>query len=462
MENNEDIRFKKLIENSHDGIALLDKAFNIIYSSSSAERILGWKKADRIGQSITELIHPDERQRVKSDLNDSLKSPLQSKTCIFKFRHFNGHFIWLEGIFTNFLCDPDINSIICNFRDISQKKKDEDLSQQTVQELLAYRYSLDESAIVAITDHKGIIKHVNDNFCKISQYSKDELIGQDHRIINSGYHDKAYIRDLWVTIARGKVWRGEFKNKAKDGSYYWVDTSIVPFLNEKGKPYQYLSIRWDITEHKKAISSLQESEQRYSDLFHLSPLPKWIYSVDTLRFLNVNEAALKHYGYSRAEFLSMTIRDIGPIEENHKMNKTVTREKKNTSYRHKVVIHRKKNQEIIYVDVCSDYINYKGEAAIVVLATDITERLNYIKAIEEQNEKLIEIAWMQSHLVRAPLARIKGLIPLINAAKENVIERDMMLDYLLLSANELDEAITTITNKTNIGATKKPFTRTTI
>lgn len=129
-------------------------------------------------------------------------------------------------------------------------------------ELELVRAALDRSAIVAVTDGRGKIIHVNQKFCEISGYPRNELIGQDHRIINSGYHSKEFFKELWQTILPGNVWEGEIRNKSKSGRFYWVYTTIVPFLDENKIPYQFVSIRFEITERKRAEEQLRIYAQK--------------------------------------------------------------------------------------------------------------------------------------------------------------------------------------------------------
>jgi PAS domain S-box-containing protein len=202
------------------------------------------------------------------------------------------------------------------------------------------------------------------------------------------------------------------------------------------------------SERKRFAFTQEESEKRYSDLFHLSPQPMWVYTIDTLKFEDVNDAAIKNYGYTREEFMAMTIKDIRPPADFELMKDVITNNLNYEDYTiNNIHRHTKKSGEIIYAEVRGNTFDYKGKKAKIVFANDVTERILYIQAIERQNTKLREIGWIHSHLIRGPLARIMGLIDLFRNHKQDLEDHSQILDYVLVSADELDSIIKDITCK---------------
>ncbi|EFV75974.1 MULTISPECIES: PAS domain S-box protein [Cytobacillus] len=174
----------------------------------------------------------------------------------------DGSFYWVDTTIVPFLNKKNKPYQYVSIRtDISALKSAAASLKSSLKDVNDIKFALDQSSIIAFTDEKGTITNVNEKFCEISQYSREELIGQNHSILNSGLHSKEFFKNLWKTIGQGEVWKGEIRNKAKDGSYYWVHTTIVPFLNANGKPYQYLSIRNDITERKKTEEVLHQQDK---------------------------------------------------------------------------------------------------------------------------------------------------------------------------------------------------------
>jgi diguanylate cyclase (GGDEF)-like protein/PAS domain S-box-containing protein len=181
---------------------------------------------------------------------------------------------------------------------------------------LALAAALDHHAIVAITDGRGVIAHVNDRFCTISGYTREELLGQDHRLLNSGHHPRAYMREMWRTILRGQVWHGEFCNRAKDGRLYWVQSTIVPVMGHEGRPRQFIAIRTEITDQKRIAAELQSSESRFRRLFDLSSDALLLLDVDRGCFVDANLAAAHMLGLDEpTELIGVSLEALSPAQQ---------------------------------------------------------------------------------------------------------------------------------------------------
>jgi PAS domain S-box-containing protein len=294
--------YRLLVEGVEDyAILMLDPGGRISSWNTGAERIKGYKAAEIQGRHYSIFFTPEDLER------HAPERQLQIATAEGHFagegwrRRKDGSLFWASITLTALRDEAgNLRGFSKVTRDISQRKRAEEELQKLVKDLSDVKFALDRAAILAITDAQGIITDVNDKFCQTSKYSREELIGQTHRLVNSGYHPKEFFRNLWSTITRGHVWHGEIRNRAKDGSYYWVDTTIVPFLDDQGKPFQYLAIRFEITDRKNA-EELLVREKRGSDLERkrlgtvLELLPVGVFISDSTGKNSANEFHDSHH-----------------------------------------------------------------------------------------------------------------------------------------------------------------------
>jgi PAS domain S-box-containing protein len=272
-------RFRLLVSSVKDyAIFMLNPAGQVISWNEGAERIKGYNKEEIIGRDISVFYTAEGLQRGEPQNNLSRARAYGRFENEGERVRKDGTIFWANVVFNAIY---DTNGELMGFakvtRDITERKKlelqlkqfNEGLEEQVKKktaELTDYKYALDQFSIVSIADEKGVIRYVNDNFCKISGYTAAEQIGLQHCIVGSHRHPAQFIEDLWLTISKGGVWKGEFCNEAKDESIYWVDMTIIPFLDEKNEPYEYLVLEGDITERKKAVELLSRSYQDIREL----------------------------------------------------------------------------------------------------------------------------------------------------------------------------------------------------
>lgn len=248
--------YEALVSNLPVGVFRIDNALRFRYASPLEEKLSGVAHRDIVGHRMDDVLTPEVIEALKPHL---LKALTGERTDFsFSFSAKDGHVAHRTVTAVPEVSqDGSQDGVLAITVDTTEQQYTQRQLSDSLREVNELKAALDAHAIVAVTDARGIITRVNDKFCSISKYPRSELIGKTHRVINSGHHPKGFFQELWHTISSGEVWNGEICNRAKDGSLYWVYTTIVPFVGEDGVPVQYIAIRADITKRKQAEQEAQ-------------------------------------------------------------------------------------------------------------------------------------------------------------------------------------------------------------
>ena len=378
-------RYRALTESATVAIITADRSGNIAGWNHAAEITFGYTAAEIIGQPLTLLMPHRYRERHLSGIN-RLQSGGEPRLI--------GKTLELEGLRKDQSEFPMELSLarwetsegwfvtgIVN--DITDRV-------QTQAELSKLRMAVNAShEVIFMTDMEGIIRFVNPAFTDLYGYAAAEVVGKTTpRILKNATTPREAYESFWNSILSKQVVTGEIINRTRDGRLLTIESSANPILNEQGKSIGFLAIQHDITERKQVEATLYESEVRYRGLFQANPHPMWVYDLETLAFLQVNDAAVAHYGYRRDEFLAMTIADIRPTEDVPRLLADIAHIDDDVTGEGSVWSHRKKDGSIIDVEITAHAIDYGGRQARLVLAHDITVRRRVEKALRTREAEL--------------------------------------------------------------------------
>ncbi|CAD5978318.1 Autoinducer 2 sensor kinase/phosphatase LuxQ [Planktothrix agardhii] len=460
--------------------------------NAGAEKMLGYRAEEVIGKVTLARIHDRKELKIYAEiLSQELNRPIEQSFEVFIALCKGGiindqEWIYIRKDGSDFPVSlsinalKDINQQIIGFlaiaKDISQRKQVELERQKLLQELSAFKQGLDQSAIVSITDTKGVIIYVNDRFCEISGYSRDELIGKTHRLINSGYHPSDFFKQLWRTIIQGKVWRGEICNRTRKGDLYWVDSTIVPFLDSYGKPFQYLGIRFDISDRKKIEVELAKSEAQFRGLVEGANDLIWSFDLDGLyTYLSPQFETL--FGWKPSEWIGKSFVDlVHPddlemlIKNNHQYI-LAGETSHNLEIRH---LHR--DGHYLWVRISATAI--KNEQGTIIgrqgILSDISDRKQYEVQLQQTNLELARATRMKdeflanmSHELRTPLNAILGMSeamqeeifgPLNQKQHQSVQTIEKSGTHLLALINDILDVAKIESGKIELNCTPTPIT----
>ncbi|MCC3587262.1 PAS domain S-box protein [Microcoleus sp. PH2017_30_WIL_O_A] len=253
--------YRCIVETASEGVWMFDADSSTTFANCRMAEMLGYTVEEMLGRSLFEFIDDEAREIAESYVQRRRQGIRERHD--FQFTRKDGSHLWaIVSATPMFDADGEFAGVLRMITDISDRKQAEAELRQTLQELEFEKFALDQSAIVSNTNEFGVITYVNEQFCELFKYSREELNGKTHKLVNSGYHPTDFFKQLWSTIRQGNVWRGEMKNQAKDGRLFWLDTTIVPFLNSRGEPHQYVAIRKDITDRKQAEEAVRLSESQ--------------------------------------------------------------------------------------------------------------------------------------------------------------------------------------------------------
>jgi PAS domain S-box-containing protein len=277
-------------------------------------------------------------------------------------------------------------------------------------ELYYQRFAMDQHAIVSISDTHGSIFYINEKFCEIGGYNKESMLGKDHRILNSGFHSREFFADLWQTISTGRVWHGQIRNKDKSGNYYWVDSTIVPFLDESGKPFQYINISTDITENKRLAEKIAAREREYRYL--IQTIKQVIFRMDLDgQWLFLNKSWEQITGYTTSESLNRRIDEFTHPDDLKKISEYILTNARNIQNDQAIELRLKtlagnyvwvEFQALPDLDTQNIVIGFTGTL------TDIHER----KRISQIQSEFVSVV---SHELRTPVTSIRGALSLLDS-----------------------------------------------